>query len=115
MHKKKNFKSKRVDNWLIHLQDLIPQITEIKYYRGKNNNGPDYLTRYEMDNDEPTHHGVNAVTRSMKRNNESNPSETVAVRHGNPKVPSSRVGIMDFSWDKIKHEQSSILAKVNGN
>jgi hypothetical protein len=47
MHKKKVFGNKRIDNWLICLQDRLPQISEIKYQRVIDNSGPDYLTRYE--------------------------------------------------------------------
>lgn len=45
----KNFtiRNKRIDYWLLKLQDLLPQITAIKYRRGIDNVGPDFLTRYE--------------------------------------------------------------------
>lgn len=47
MHKKHTFRNKRIDNWLLKLQDLLPQITAIKYRKGVDNVGPDFLTRYE--------------------------------------------------------------------
>ena len=47
MHKKYTFRNKRIDNWLLKLQDLLPQIIEIKYRKGVDNVGPDFLTRYE--------------------------------------------------------------------
>lgn len=46
MHKNHNFGNKRIDNWLLKLQDLLPQITAIKYRKGIDNVGPDFLTRY---------------------------------------------------------------------
>ncbi|CAF1480231.1 unnamed protein product [Adineta ricciae] len=47
MHKKYSFRNKRIDNWLLKLQDLLPQILSIKYRKGIDNVGPDFLTRYE--------------------------------------------------------------------
>ncbi|CAF1497807.1 unnamed protein product [Adineta ricciae] len=47
MHKKYTLRNKRIDNWLLKLQDLLPQILSIKYRRGIDNLGPDFLTRYE--------------------------------------------------------------------
>ena len=47
MHKKYSFRNKRIDNWLLKLQDLLPQILAIKYRKGIDNIGPDFLTRYE--------------------------------------------------------------------
>ncbi|CAF1523718.1 unnamed protein product [Adineta ricciae] len=47
MHKNYNFRNKRIDNWLLKLQDLLPQILSIKYRKGIDNVGPDFLTRYE--------------------------------------------------------------------
>ena len=47
MHKKHTFRNKRIDNWLLKLQDILPQIIAIKYRKGIDNGGPDFLTRYE--------------------------------------------------------------------
>ena len=47
MHKNYNFRNKRIDNWLLKLQDLLPQITAINYRKGIDNVGPDFLTRYQ--------------------------------------------------------------------
>ena len=47
MHKKHTFRNKRIDNWLLKLQDILPQIIAIKYRKGIDNIGPDFLTRYE--------------------------------------------------------------------
>jgi hypothetical protein len=43
---KQNLDNKRVMNWIFKLQDIIPQILEIKYVKGKFNGGPDYLSRH---------------------------------------------------------------------
>jgi Integrase zinc binding domain len=47
MHQKYTFRNKRIDSWLLKLQDLVPQILAIKYRKGIDNVGPDFLTRYE--------------------------------------------------------------------
>lgn len=47
MHKNYTFRNKRIDNWLLKLQDLLPQIIAIKYRKGIDNVGPDFLTRYD--------------------------------------------------------------------
>lgn len=47
MHKNYTFRNKRIDNWLLKLQDILPQILAIKYRKGIDNVGPDFLTRYD--------------------------------------------------------------------
>jgi len=77
MHKKTNYGNKRIDNWLIYLQDLIPQIIDIKYCKGTENTGPDYLTRYETNNTTKTvlltsqHHPQSQTHPPMSNDNES--------------------------------------------
>lgn len=67
MHRKKAYGNKRIDNWLIQLQDMIPQINEIKYRRGVDNAGPDYLTRCETISTEEQQQSYFAITRSMAK------------------------------------------------
>ncbi|CAF1439606.1 unnamed protein product, partial [Didymodactylos carnosus] len=43
---KKDINNKRVMNWLFKLQDIIPQITEIKHKLRDKNTGPDYLSKH---------------------------------------------------------------------
>ena len=105
MHMKKNFKSKRVDTWLIHLQDLLPQIIEIKYCQGAQNVGPDYLTRYDADDNVPEQQILNAVTRSMTKQIESPAPAISAPNHLNQVQPVSLPPNIDFSWGTIKYEQ----------
>jgi hypothetical protein len=47
VHKKLNFGNKRVDSYLLKMQDMLPQIVEIKYKAGKENNDADYMTRQD--------------------------------------------------------------------
>ena len=47
MHHKPTFHNKCADNWLLKLQDLLPQILAINYRSGIDNVGPDFLTRYD--------------------------------------------------------------------
>jgi hypothetical protein len=54
MHKNYTFRNKRIDNWLLKLQDLLPQILAIKYRKGIDNFGPDFLTRYEPMDSSPS-------------------------------------------------------------
>ncbi|CAF4263328.1 unnamed protein product [Rotaria magnacalcarata] len=46
-HKKLNFGNKRVDSYLLKMQDMLPQIVEIKYKPGKENYDADYMTRQD--------------------------------------------------------------------
>ena len=55
MHKNYSYGSKRIDNWLLKLQDLLPQIIAIKYRKGIDNVGADFLTRYEPLDASPSH------------------------------------------------------------
>jgi hypothetical protein len=109
MHRKKNYGNKRIDNWLIHLQDLIPQITEIKYQRGVDNTGPDYLTRYETIDTDNQQQSFCAITRSMTKQVVSNtPTSSTAVKQ-NPIAPPSPListSMLDFALEKIAAEQS---------
>ena len=46
-HRKLNFGSKRVDSYLLKMQDMLPQIIEIKYKPGRENTDADYMTRQD--------------------------------------------------------------------
>ena len=48
MHKKRTFRNKPFDNWPLKLQDILPQIVEIKYRKGIDNVGSDFKARYEF-------------------------------------------------------------------
>jgi hypothetical protein len=102
MHKKKAYGNRRIDNWLIRLQDLIPQISEIKYQRGIDNNGPDYLTRYETIKDDDQQETVAVITRTMmKQVNTSNSEESKIDQQSTTTQPS----VHTFDLAKIKEEQ----------
>ena len=47
MHRNFSLHNKRIDNWLLKIQDLLPQILAIRYRKGVDNVGPDFLTRYD--------------------------------------------------------------------
>ncbi|CAF1523812.1 unnamed protein product [Adineta ricciae] len=114
MHRKKAFGNKRIDNWLIQLQDMIPQILEIKYQRGIDNVGPDYLTRYDTNIDDIATPSCSVITRSMSKQatTSSRPPEmtpqpilqpTVTVESKDPPTP---VNYLDLSLERIQREQS---------
>ncbi|CAF1600350.1 unnamed protein product [Didymodactylos carnosus] len=42
----KQINNKRVMNWLFKLQDIIPQIIEVKYRKGASNSAAEYLSRH---------------------------------------------------------------------
>lgn len=46
-HKKLNFANKRVDSYLLKMQDMLHQIVEIRYKPGRENNDADYMTRQD--------------------------------------------------------------------
>ena len=108
MHRKTNFGNKRVDNWLINLQDMLPQISEIKYQRGIDNVGPDYLTRYDTIRENDQTASFSAITRSMathlmpteRKTVKKSPSSDTATS-----IPSATEAIADFSMAKIEAEQ----------
>ena len=108
MHKKKNYGNKRIDNWLICLQDLIPQIIEIKYRRGIDNIGPDYLTRYETIGIDNQQQSLSAITRSMTKQTTPSALSIPTVIEDNPITSPplhTTTPIVDFTLEKIKMEQ----------
>ncbi|CAF3269011.1 unnamed protein product [Rotaria socialis] len=112
MHKKRNYGNKRIDNWLIYLQDLIPQIIEIKYRRGIDNIGPGYLTRYETIDSDNQQQSLSAITRSITKQATTSASSLPTVTEDHPKTSTpllKSTSILDFSLEKIKSEQIMIL------
>ena len=102
MHRKREFGNKRIDNWLIHLQDIIPQIMEIRYKRGKDNAGADYLTRCDYFGSNYKGPVLCAVTRSMTKEKPvtHNPVDE-APTEPMPNPPP----MLDLTLEKIKLEQ----------
>ncbi|CAF4447474.1 unnamed protein product [Didymodactylos carnosus] len=45
---KKQIDNKRIMHWLFKLQDIIPQITEVKHLNRDKNTGPDYLSKHPV-------------------------------------------------------------------
>ncbi|CAF1310430.1 unnamed protein product [Adineta ricciae] len=109
MHKKKTYGNKRIDSWLLKLQDLLPQINEIKYRRGIDNAGPDYLTRCEIDETNSDNTKLNAITRSMTRADEqtniSKPNPTIDTTNMARPVVKLNKSMNDLSVENIKVEQ----------
>jgi transposase InsO family protein len=62
MHLKSTLHNRRIDNWLLKLQDLLPQILSIQYRKGSDNAGPDFLTRYEPLCSSPPNHDPASAT-----------------------------------------------------
>ncbi|CAF3342887.1 unnamed protein product [Rotaria socialis] len=110
MHKKRNYGNKRIDNWLIYLQDLIPQIIEIKYRRDIDNIGPDYLTRYETIDSDNQQQSLSAITRSITRQATASASSLPTVTEDHPTTSTpllKSTSILDFTLEKIKIEQDT--------
>ena len=107
MHRKNNFRNRRIDNWLIHLQDMIPQILEIRYKRGKDNTGPDYLTRCNFRESKREDVVLHAITRSAAK--KQNP--TLQNNIHNESSPSgstiTSTTLVDLTLEKIKLEQDT--------
>ncbi|CAF2908943.1 unnamed protein product [Rotaria sp. Silwood2] len=110
MHKKRNYGNRRIDNWLIHLQDLIPQIIEIKYRCGIDNIGPDYLTRYETIDSDNQQQSLSAITRSITKKAAASASSSPTVTEDHPITSTpllKSTSILDLTLEKIKVEQDN--------
>ena len=111
MHKKKSYGNRRIDNWLLQMQDLLPQIIEIKYRRGIDNAGPDYLTRCEIDDTKYDNPMFNAITRSMTRasgqHNTSTPINITAATNVATPAVQPTTPMDELKLKQIKEEQSN--------
>jgi transposase InsO family protein len=106
-HKKHKINSKRVESWLIKYQDIIPQITEVKYRKGCNHGDADGMSRPELDGHDQQF-SLNAITRSMTKSlhRQSSTSDTnnpPSSTDTEQRVPSSI--IFNFSLERISAEQ----------
>ena len=93
---------------------LIPQIIEIKYRRGSDNSGPDYLTRYTTIEEDHHPQSLSAITRSMTNKNIPS-SSTPLTAHG-PSTPTSSptsTAILDLTFERIKLAQSEDVSVQN--
>ena len=104
-HKKRNCNSKRIDSWLLKYQDMLPQIRDVIYRKGRNNGDADGMSRPEVNENHQLSH---VVTRSMKRTLVGQPPIN------NPLSPPSDHQVVnlpriefDFSLDRIRKEQRS--------
>ncbi|CAF4523836.1 unnamed protein product, partial [Didymodactylos carnosus] len=95
-HKKRKFNSKRIAEWLIKHQDILPQIIEVKYRKGRNHGDADGMSRPEVNDQQPS---LNIMTRSMtktvvRRTSNSNANESISIT--NDDTPVSTVMTFDF-------------------
>ena len=104
-HKKIKLNNKRIEQWLIKHQDMIPQITAVKYRKGCNHGDADGMSRPE-----PTQHVLNVVTRSMARSTVNKSLNTnndeIKLSIDDSKLVQSAM-IFNFSLEKICREQDS--------
>lgn len=122
-HKKLNFGSKRVDSYLLKMQDMLPQIVEINYKPGKDNNDADYMTRQDEQGRDETadwpqgtetwdDEVVGAVsTRSRAQQplipiKKTSVLRTPTVLHVPPETASPRATAIDLSFSQIRQRQA---------
>jgi hypothetical protein len=63
-HKKNKLNSKRIEEWLIKHQEIIPQISEVKYRKGCNHGDADGMSRPEVQSNQQL---LSVITRSMTK------------------------------------------------
>ncbi|CAF1437902.1 unnamed protein product [Adineta ricciae] len=101
-HLKFKINSKRITEWLIKYQDILPQITEVKYRKGSNHGDADGMSRPDVVNPP---HSLNAITRSMAKTARSN------MLHNDEPLTTPNNSIIknpmtfDFSLERIRQEQ----------
>jgi transposase InsO family protein len=103
-HKKSKFNSKRIVEWLIKHQDIIPQITEVTYRKGCNHGDADGMSRPEIDNQ----YSLNVITRSMTKSvvpqvSCTNDNELISTAGDHNQVENPMT--FDFSLTRISTEQ----------
>ena len=104
-HMKSKFNSKRIVEWLIKYQDIIPQLTEVNYRKGCNHGDADGMSRPEIDNQ----HSLNVITRSMTKSVGRELSNTKGI--GPTSTTSDHIQVLnpmtfDFSLARISIEQN---------
>ncbi|CAF1265426.1 unnamed protein product [Didymodactylos carnosus] len=63
-HKKRKFNSKRIAEWLIKHQDVLPQIIEVKYRKGRDHGDADGMSRPQVNDQQPS---LSIMTRSTTK------------------------------------------------
>ena len=112
-HRKLNSYSKRIGNWLIKYQEMIHQIKDILYRKGRNHGDADGMSRPEME----TQQRLQVMTRSMTKvkhcPSSSIPMEVTVKPRGN-QVYKSILEKFDLSLEHIREEQcrDPLVAKI---
>ncbi|CAF1488885.1 unnamed protein product [Adineta steineri] len=112
--RKYKFNCKRIEEWLLKYQDMIPQMVDVKYKKGCLNGDADGLSRPELYeqidesagiNDD--HLTLNVITRSMTRrtaqviNNDTGSTPTTIQPAATKQLPMT----FDFGIERIREEQ----------
>ncbi|CAF4596722.1 unnamed protein product [Rotaria sp. Silwood2] len=113
-HKKNHFNCKRIDEWLLKHQDIIPQILDVKYKKGCLHGDADGLSRPDFpgQNDVSSSNknedfSLNVVTRSMARKIENtNHYDSSPASTTSQKLPIKHLlTTFDFGIERIREEQ----------
>ncbi|CAF4456971.1 unnamed protein product, partial [Didymodactylos carnosus] len=104
-HKKNKFNSKRIDEWLLKHQDMLPQMVDVTYKKGNTHGDADGMSRPEI---HPHPHYLNAITRSMTTTAVHKPvinhdSQSTVPLDNTDMAPASMT--FDFSLTRIRDER----------
>ncbi|CAF4955322.1 unnamed protein product [Rotaria sp. Silwood1] len=104
-HKKIKANSKRIEQWLIKHQEIIPQITAVMYRKGSHHGDADGMSRPDID----VHRNqLNVTTRSMKKINQhqlTNNDNLKSKSTNNDEKLTSKHMTFNFSLERISQEQ----------
>jgi predicted aspartyl protease len=104
-HKRNKINSKRIEEWLIKHQDILPQILEVKYRKGCNHGDADGMSRPDVGNNQ---HVLNVMTRSMTK---AAYQEPVNINKNKIKLATNESEmeptpkIFNFTLERISQEQ----------
>lgn len=101
-HRKRKSNSKRIDHWLVKHQDIVTQISDIKYRKGSAHGDADGMSRPDIVNDMLS----NVTTRAMaKRLTSMRQGGTTAPCPNITKQPIPACSDFRFSIDRVRLEQ----------
>ncbi|CAF1433061.1 unnamed protein product [Rotaria sp. Silwood1] len=104
-HKKTKLNSKRIDQWLLKHQEIIPQITAVIYRKGRNHGDADAMSRPDIDDHQNL---LNATTRSMTRRNQHQSPNNDSIKSTSLNDEKQFISLpmtFNFSLERISHEQ----------
>ncbi|CAF1363628.1 unnamed protein product [Rotaria sordida] len=104
-HKKSKFNSKRIEEWLLKHQEIIPQISAVIYRKGRKHGDADAMSRPDIDDKQKF---LNVITRSMMKSKQyslpnNNFFESKSTDNDNQSTSSPMT--FDFSLERISEEQ----------